>query len=223
MKFTAATVATAVAVLATGVLAKPMFTNTVINPQEGEPFTLTFSGCTGGCTITLQTGPNSQALEDIRTLTTDATAGSFDVTLNNLGSGTYSFKIKNNSDGSDPNYSTPFSYTGTGTGTTSSGSSSSMSPTASSSSGSSTESSSTDSSSGSSNTSSATSSSGSSSSTDSTTSTGSSSSSSASSTSSQSSSTTSAQPSSTSPSNAGSAAGFSPLGVIGAAAAALFL
>ncbi|KAJ4163382.1 hypothetical protein LMH87_005116 [Akanthomyces muscarius] len=221
MKFTAATVATAVAVLATGVLAKPMFTNTVINPQEGEPFTLTFSGCTGGCTITLQTGPNSQALEDIRTLTTDATGGSFDVTLNNLGSGTYSFKITNNSDGSDPNYSTPFSYTGTGT--TSSGSSSSMSPTASSSSGSSTESSSTDSSSGSSNTSSATSSSGSSSSTDSTTSTGSSSSSSASSTSSQSSSTTSAQPSSTSPSNAGSAAGFSPLGVIGAAAAALFL
>lgn len=66
MKFTVATVA---AVLATGVLAQPMFTNSAINPQEGKPFTLTFSGCTGGCTITLQTGPSSQSLKDIRTLT----------------------------------------------------------------------------------------------------------------------------------------------------------
>ncbi|OAQ97145.1 hypothetical protein LLEC1_00738 [Akanthomyces lecanii] len=213
MKFTIASVAV---VLATGALAKPVFTNSIINPQEDEPFTLTFSGCTGGCTITLQTGPNSLALEDVRTITTDATGGSFDVTLNHLASGTYNFKITNNGDGSDPNYSTPFSYAGTGT--TSSGASSSMSPTAGSSS---IESFSTDSSSGSSSAPSATS--GSSSSTDSTTSVDSSSSGSTSPTSSHSRGTTSAQPSSTSPSNAGSTAGLPPLGIISGAVAALLL
>ncbi|EGX92074.1 hypothetical protein CCM_06234 [Cordyceps militaris CM01] len=218
MKLTAATIAAALAI---GALAQPRFTNTVINPSEGKPFTLTFDGCTGGCTITLQTGPNSLALADIRTLTSDATE-SFDVTLDNLPSGTYNFKITNNSDGSEPNYSTPFTYQGTGP--TSSDSSSSSLPTSSASSGSSTDSISTSSSSESSNTSSATSSSDSSSSTDSTTSTGSSSTGSSTSTqSSRPSSTTSSQPSATSPPSAGSVAGFSPLGLVGAAAAALFL
>ncbi|TQV97205.1 hypothetical protein V2A60_000171 [Cordyceps javanica] len=111
MKFTAATIA---AVMATGALAKPRFTNNMINPEEGKPFTLMFDGCTGGCTIILQSGPNSLELSDIRTLTTDANGGSFDVTLSDLGSGAYNFRISNNVDGSEPNYSATFSYIGTG-------------------------------------------------------------------------------------------------------------
>lgn len=66
MKYSAAFVA---AVLASSALAQPAFTNTQINPLEGKPFTLTFEGCTGGCTITLQHGPDSLHLSDIRTLT----------------------------------------------------------------------------------------------------------------------------------------------------------
>ncbi|KAJ6782322.1 hypothetical protein PWT90_08645 [Aphanocladium album] len=223
MKFTAATIA---AVLASGVLAKPSFTNSEVNPKEGKPFTLTFNGCDTGCTITLQTGPNSQALSDIRTLTTDAKGGSYDVTLDNIGSGSYNFKITSNSDPSDPNYSTTFSYTGTGP--TSFGSSSSASPTTSGSSSASTDStstgsSSTSSTSGSSSTSSATSSSDSSSTTDSS-STDSSSTSSASSThSSRSSATTSSKATSTTPPGSGAVANLSPIGLVGAAAAALLL
>ncbi|KAM3507712.1 hypothetical protein MY11210_007050 [Beauveria gryllotalpidicola] len=108
MKFTAATIA---AVAATGVFAQPEFTNSIINPQEGQPFALTFNGCENGCTIALQTGPSPMSLSDIRTLTTDATGGSFDVTLSDLDTGSYNFKIINNGDGSC-NYSTPFYYVG---------------------------------------------------------------------------------------------------------------
>ncbi|OAA35328.1 extracellular matrix protein precursor [Beauveria brongniartii RCEF 3172] len=108
MKFTAATIA---AVVVTGAFAQPEFTNRNIDPQEGQPFTLRFNGCDNGCTITLQTGPDPMSLSDIHTLTTDATGGSFDVTLSGLDTGFYNFKIADNSDGSC-NYSIPFFYVG---------------------------------------------------------------------------------------------------------------
>ncbi|KAM3529559.1 hypothetical protein MY4038_005351 [Beauveria bassiana] len=108
MKSTAATIA---AVVATCAFAQPEFTNSEINPQEGHPFTLRFNGCDNGCTISLQTGPSPMSLSDIHTLTTDATGGSFDVTLSGLDTGIYNFKIADNSDGSC-NYSIPFFYVG---------------------------------------------------------------------------------------------------------------
>ncbi|PMB65681.1 hypothetical protein BM221_007878 [Beauveria bassiana] len=108
MKSTAATIA---AVVATCAFAQPEFTNSEINPQEGQPFTLRFNGCDNGCTISLQTGPSPMSLSDIHTLTTDATGGSFDVTLSGLDTGIYNFKIADNSDGSC-NYSIPFFYVG---------------------------------------------------------------------------------------------------------------
>ncbi|KAM0667331.1 hypothetical protein ACQRIU_003196 [Beauveria bassiana] len=108
MKLTSATIA---AVVATGAFAQPEFTNSEINPQEGQPFTLRFNGCDNGCTISLQTGPSPMSLSDIHTLTTDATGGSFDVTLSGLDTGIYNFKIADNSDGSC-NYSIPFFYVG---------------------------------------------------------------------------------------------------------------
>lgn len=66
MKSPAATIA---AVVATCAFAQPEFTNSEINPQEGQPFTLRFNGCDYGCTISLQTGPSPMSLSDIHTLT----------------------------------------------------------------------------------------------------------------------------------------------------------
>jgi hypothetical protein len=44
-------------------VAKPAFLNTGFDVQEGEPFTLEFSGCEGGCTISLQHGPDDNLLD----------------------------------------------------------------------------------------------------------------------------------------------------------------
>lgn len=44
-------------------VAKPAFLNTAFDVQEGQPFTLEFSGCESGCTITLQHGPNENLLD----------------------------------------------------------------------------------------------------------------------------------------------------------------
>lgn len=57
-----------VAALATLVVAQPSFLNSAFDVQEGEPFTLNFSGCEGGCTIVLQNG-ESDDLKDVTTLT----------------------------------------------------------------------------------------------------------------------------------------------------------
>lgn len=67
MKYTLAAVA-ATGLFVSGALAQPHFTNSKINPQEGEPFKLTVSGCEEGCKITLQKGPNKDSLQDFRTL-----------------------------------------------------------------------------------------------------------------------------------------------------------
>lgn len=44
-------------------VAKPAFLNTAFDVQEGKPFTLEFSGCEAGCTISLQHGPNDNLLD----------------------------------------------------------------------------------------------------------------------------------------------------------------
>jgi hypothetical protein len=93
-------------------VAKPAFLNTGFDVQEGEPFTLEFSGCEGGCTISLQHGPDDNLL-DFKPLTSDATGGSFTFTLDNIPSDTYAFKIENNETGED-NWSRQFEYEGEG-------------------------------------------------------------------------------------------------------------
>jgi hypothetical protein len=150
MKFTATAIAASL--LVSGAVAeKPFFTNNEINPVEGEPFELTFTGCDEGCKITLQKGPNKDSLKSIQTLAckffflfllsfffffflasvrsnvsrdaADATGGSLSVTLTNLESGDYNFYIENNEDNLN-NYSKTFEYTGTATSSDSSSSSS---------------------------------------------------------------------------------------------------
>lgn len=65
MKYSAA----AVSAFAAVALAKPSFTNLSFDVQVGQPFTLTFAGCSASttCTIELQTGA-SKALKDVKTL-----------------------------------------------------------------------------------------------------------------------------------------------------------
>lgn len=49
--------------------ARPEFTNNSYEGiEEGEPFTLTFTGCEGGCSIVLQNGPDDD-LQDVTELT----------------------------------------------------------------------------------------------------------------------------------------------------------
>lgn len=64
MKYSVAAVSALVAVA----LAKPEFLNSKFEVQEGKPFTLEYSGCSDGCTITLQTGASSN-LKDVKVLT----------------------------------------------------------------------------------------------------------------------------------------------------------
>ena len=103
MKYTAATLSALAAVVA----AQPRFTNTAFNVVEGEPFTLTFEGCTTGCTIILQNGPEDN-LQDVETLATDATE-SLTVELGSRPEDEYNFKIVDN-DTDEENYSVQFSY-----------------------------------------------------------------------------------------------------------------
>lgn len=48
--------------------AVPSFLNTEYNVVAGEPFTLSFSGCENGCTITLENGSEDD-LQPVRELT----------------------------------------------------------------------------------------------------------------------------------------------------------
>ncbi|KAK3190777.1 hypothetical protein K4F52_003093 [Lecanicillium sp. MT-2017a] len=114
MKYSLASVA-ATGLFVSGSLAQPHFTNSKINPQEGEPFKLTVSGCEEGCKITLQKGPNKDSLQDFRTLATGVTE-SKEVTLTDLASGTYNFKVTNEEDGTH-DFSKQFDYTGTASST----------------------------------------------------------------------------------------------------------
>ncbi|KAJ4319150.1 hypothetical protein N0V84_006512 [Fusarium piperis] len=109
MKYTFATVAA----FASVALATPAFLNSRWDVQEGRPFTIRYSGCEGGCTITLQNGESSNT-QDVTVLTATAEGDSFTFTPNDLPSDTYNFKIQNNEDRTI-NYSEQFPYQGTGT------------------------------------------------------------------------------------------------------------
>ncbi|KAL7937830.1 hypothetical protein V8C35DRAFT_293741 [Trichoderma chlorosporum] len=106
----------AVSALAAVVLAKPEFLNSAFQVEEGKPFTLEYSGCASGCEIVLQTGASSD-LKDVKVLAASATGSSTTVTLEDLPSGTYDFKITDKS--GESNYSQQFSYQGTGKAVTS--------------------------------------------------------------------------------------------------------
>lgn len=117
--------------LAAVVVAQPVFLNSAYDVAEGQPFTLTFSGCDSGCAITLEHGP-SDDLQTYQELTSmfimsvpispaicltisslgSATGGSFAVTLDNIPSDTYAFKITDSV--GDFNYSDSFYVEGTG-------------------------------------------------------------------------------------------------------------
>lgn len=105
MKYSAAVLS-----LAAVAVAKPAFTNLAFNVVEGEPFTLEFTGCEGGCTIILKNGERGD-LKDVQELTSSAEGGSFTFTLDSVPSDTYTFEIVNNDSGED-NYSQQFVYEG---------------------------------------------------------------------------------------------------------------
>lgn len=105
MKYSAALLS-----LAAVAVAKPAFTNLSFNVVEGEPFTLEFTGCEGGCTIILKNGERGD-LQDVQELTSSAEGGSFTFTLDSVPSDTYTFEIVNNETGED-NYSQQFVYEG---------------------------------------------------------------------------------------------------------------
>ncbi|KAL7816794.1 hypothetical protein V8C44DRAFT_321596 [Trichoderma aethiopicum] len=122
MKYSVAAVSALVAVA----LAKPEFLNSKFEVQEGKPFTLEYSGCSDGCTITLQTGASSN-LKDVKVLTSSATGSSTTVTLEDLPSGTYNFKITDKEGQS--NFSAQFPFQGTGVASSSAASSAATSAT----------------------------------------------------------------------------------------------
>lgn len=105
MKYSA--VALSLAAVAT---ARPAFTNLAFDVVEGEPFTLEFTGCEGGCTINLKNGERGD-LQDVQQLSAAAEGGSFTFTLDSVPSDTYTFEIVNNETGED-NYSQQFQYEG---------------------------------------------------------------------------------------------------------------
>lgn len=146
--------------LAAVAAAQPAFLNSAYDVQQGQPFELRYTGCSSGCTILLQDGPRSdlttiQTLTCASSLArlklrgrgaletkaaykltscpcpaADATGSSTTVTLSNVPSGQYAFKIIDNSDQSY-NYSPQFTYQGTGTATASASSASTTSSVAS--------------------------------------------------------------------------------------------
>lgn len=48
---------------------RPVFLNSEYNVVEGEPFTLTFSGCDSGCTITIESGADEESMKPVQELT----------------------------------------------------------------------------------------------------------------------------------------------------------
>jgi hypothetical protein len=102
--------------MAVAVAAKPAFLNTDFDVEQGAPFTLKYSGCESGCTITLLNG-DSKDLSDYKVLTAEATGSSFTFTPSGLPTDTYAFKITDNESG-EYNYSGQFEYEGTSAPTT---------------------------------------------------------------------------------------------------------
>ncbi|KAL2154295.1 hypothetical protein VTH82DRAFT_2971 [Thermothelomyces myriococcoides] len=97
------TTVSAVLAFAAAVLAKPVITNSSFNVEKGKPFTVTYTGCENGCTITLKKG-DPENLETVEVLTTQATGNSFTWTpTDDLDSDRYAFEIKDES--GETNYS----------------------------------------------------------------------------------------------------------------------
>ncbi|KAF7543500.1 hypothetical protein G7Z17_g10687 [Cylindrodendrum hubeiense] len=107
MKYSVATIAA----LATAAMAKPVLLNTDYAAVIGTPFTIKFSGCDSGCTIILQNG-NSKDLKDYETLTATAKGDSFTWTPKDLPTDEYNYKIIDNSDETEFNYSSQFTIVG---------------------------------------------------------------------------------------------------------------
>lgn len=106
MKYSVATIAT----LASAASAA-QFLNAGWDVVIGTPFEIKFDGCDDGCTIVLQNGKSTD-LKDVETLTATAKDGSFTWTPSDLPTDEYNFKIIENSDPTDVNYSSQFTIEG---------------------------------------------------------------------------------------------------------------
>ncbi|KAH7163060.1 hypothetical protein B0J13DRAFT_615663 [Dactylonectria estremocensis] len=102
MKYSVAYIAT----LASAVSAAK-FLNSNWDVVIGTPFEIKFDGCADGCTIVLQNGISTD-LSDVETLTAEAKDGSFTWTPSKLPTDEYNFKISENSDPTEVNYSSQF-------------------------------------------------------------------------------------------------------------------
>ncbi|KAK3372471.1 hypothetical protein B0H63DRAFT_298024 [Podospora didyma] len=115
MKFSIVSIVSALAAFAA---ARPAFTTITFDVRENVPFTLEWIGASAPVTIEVLSGTNQNDLTPKETLATGVTTSSTAVTLKNLPSGMYAFRI---SDGvSEPNYSVLFAYVGTGVASTTS-------------------------------------------------------------------------------------------------------
>lgn len=92
------------------VAARPELLNTSYDVASGQPFTIEYSGCDGGCTITLENGPKDD-LKPVQTLTSSATGGSTTVNINEVPTDSYAFRIVNNESG-EFNFSPQFKLDG---------------------------------------------------------------------------------------------------------------
>ncbi|KAI9904831.1 hypothetical protein N3K66_001360 [Trichothecium roseum] len=92
------------------VAARPELLNTSYDVASGQPFTIKYSGCDGGCTITLENGPKDD-LKPVQTLTSSATGGSTTVNINEVPTDSYAFRIVNNESG-EFNFSPQFKLDG---------------------------------------------------------------------------------------------------------------
>jgi hypothetical protein len=92
---------------------KPVILNSNYDVVEGEPFVLTFTGCEAGCTITIEAGTDEESFKPVDTLTTDATGGEVTLTVSDVPSGSYAFRITDN-ETDEYNFGGTFEYEGTG-------------------------------------------------------------------------------------------------------------
>ncbi|KAK4239687.1 hypothetical protein C8A03DRAFT_13933 [Achaetomium macrosporum] len=103
----------AVLAFAASVFAKPILLNSDYEVQEDVPFTLRWSDAQGAVTITLMTGTDPEHLKKVTDIVSGVTDSSYTFTPADLPSGTYAFRITDES--GESNYSPQFEYSGTGT------------------------------------------------------------------------------------------------------------
>ncbi|KAK0673368.1 putative extracellular matrix protein [Cercophora samala] len=106
----------AVFALATAVLAKPRFINSVYDVTVGEPFTLRWDSAEGNVKISLFKGKagDEKSFKPVEVLTTTTGAtGSFTYTPTETLNGDYAFVIEDESGDDNQNFSPPFPLEGT--------------------------------------------------------------------------------------------------------------